>query len=61
MGDNRTHLLVNVGDGLLALPVHVEDLQERLVDPFVIGEPSLREARVMRSASALLTPSINYM
>jgi len=37
----ESHLLVDVGDGLLALPVHVEDLQEGLVDPLVVGEASL--------------------
>ena len=35
-------LLVDVADGLLALAVHVQDLQERLVDAFVGGEPGLQ-------------------
>ena len=36
------HLLVDVGDGLEALPVHVQDLQERLVHPLVVREARLR-------------------
>jgi len=50
-----TNLFVDVGDGLLPLPVHVEDLQEGLVDPLVVGEPSLRGQACM-SASGAFSP-----
>jgi hypothetical protein len=41
----RAHLLIDIGDGLLALPVHVEDLQEGFVDTLVIAEACLQCTR----------------
>lgn len=42
----ESHLIVNVVDGLLTLPVHVEDLEERLVDPLIVREPGLHGSEV---------------
>jgi hypothetical protein len=35
------HLLIDIADGLLALAVHVQDLQERLVHALITGEAVL--------------------
>ena len=35
------HLMVNILDGLVILAVHVENVQERLVDMLVTLEPTL--------------------
>ena len=40
--EGREHLLVDVPNGLLALAVHVEDLQESLVHPLITREASLQ-------------------
>ena len=40
--EGREYLLVDVPDGLLALAVHVEDLQESLVHPLITCEASLQ-------------------
>lgn len=38
----HAYLLIYIPDGLLALAVHVEDLQESLVDPLIAGKTGLR-------------------
>lgn len=36
------HLLIDIGDVLLALPVHIEDLKKGFVNAFVICKARLR-------------------
>jgi len=48
VAEEQGHLLVHVGDRLLALAVHVEDLQEGLVDALVRGEASLGKKRGLK-------------
>ena len=44
------YLLVDVANGLLALAVHVEDLQESLVHPLVARKAGLHRQRSLASS-----------
>ena len=46
-----SYLLIHIANGLLALPVHVQDLQEGLVHALVGGEARLRAAAQHSSVS----------
>ena len=47
-----THLLIDIGDVLLALAVHIEDLKKGFVDAFIIRKASLQ------SSSAICIPQL---
>ena len=42
----ESYLIVHIVNGLLTLPVHVEDFEERLVHPLIVREPGLHGSEV---------------
>ena len=50
--DRGAHLLVDIRDGLLTFPVHIQDLQKGLVDALIVCEASLQHPGSMSRPEA---------